>query len=212
MSKVILIEGLDGAGKGTAIESVKRALSDAGKEYVVFSDPGTTQLGSILRNYVKSTDTPELDSKSEILLFFLSRCTLIHELIEPSLAAGKYVILDRFYRTTIAYQGYGNNALNPSVDMLPTIHQLVDLLDLESIIDMEIYLDVDVPTSKERIQVRKGTACQIEARKDEFFEAARLGYLHEAQRLDYIHTVDATRSILEVSKDVTKLTNLLLGK
>lgn len=199
MSKVIVMEGLDGAGKTTAINAITCELDTRGIAYEVLREPGGTQIGEWLRHYVKSLDTPVLDPKSETLLFFLSRSVLVNDVIRPLLAQGTYVILDRFYRSTKMYQGY---ASNPGT--LPLIDDLIKHLELDNLIDLEILMDVDVETSMKRIDLRYSD-CKIEARGRKYFETVRAGYLADAAKYDYIRTVNANESMLTVANNVRKV-------
>lgn len=199
MSKVIVVEGLDGAGKTTAINEITCELTTRGIKYEVLREPGGTEIGEWLRTYVKSLDTPVLDPKSETLLFFLSRSVLVNDVVKPLLEKGTYVILDRFYRTTKMYQGYASNA-----GAVPLIDSLIKHLELDNLIDLEILMDVDVETSLKRINLRYSD-CKIETRGRKYFETARAGYLADAAEYDYIKTVNANANMLTVAANVRKV-------
>ena len=204
MSKVIVVEGLDGAGKANGVETVRRVLEARGKKVKVVIEPGGTEVGNFLRNYVKSFDRPDISNESEILLFFLSRSVLLDQEIKPALARGEYVVLDRFFRTTQAYQGQDEES-----SLL--IDSLVEKLKLEELIDLEIYLDIKVSTSRVRTGRRPvEEACSIEARADSFFEAARDIYIQNSINNPKTEYVNAELPIEAVSRQITNLvTNLL---
>jgi len=204
MSKVIVVEGLDGAGKATAINTIVTCLNLEGVPNVVLREPGSTEIGEWLRNYVKSLDTPQLDPNSELLLFFLSRSVLVNDVIKPKLKEGTVVILDRFYRTTVAYQGQTDSTRG-------LINDLVSGLKLDELVDLEILLDIPVDVSRSRVDLRF-TDCQIEKRSDEFFNKAREIYLAEAEANSYIKAIDANRDIDSVSDSVTEVINNFIVK
>lgn len=205
MSKLIVVEGLDGAGKTTAISTITCQLNLLGIPHQVLREPGGTEIGEWLRTYVKSLDTPILDPQSEILLFFLSRSVLIKDVIEPALAKGTTIVLDRFFRTTLTYQGYGLGGKD-----LPLIRSLITQMELESLIDLELYLDVDVTTSRSRIDLRF-TDCQIEKRNDDFFNQARTGYLNECREHSHIKLINSMQPISAVAEDIQNELKTLYG-
>lgn len=205
MSKVIVIEGLDGAGKGNAVEVVQSTLAKRGKKSRVVIEPGGTEVGTFLRNYVKSFDRPDISNESEILLFFLSRSVLLDQEIRPALERGEYVILDRFFRSTQAYQGH-------DLEASLLIDSLIEKLKLEELIDLEIYLDIKVSTSRERTGQRSlDEACSIEARADAYFETVRDIYIQNSINNPKTEFINAELPIEEVSKQIANLVTKLLN-
>ena len=105
-ARFITLEGLDGAGKSTHLAFIRRYLEQAGIDTVFTREPGGTPLGEKLREILLDIDT-EATLDTETLLMFASRQELVSSLIRPSLAAGRWVVSDRFTDATFAYQGGG---------------------------------------------------------------------------------------------------------
>ena len=101
----IVFEGCEGSGKSTQAELLQTALVESGRQAILVHEPGSTNLGRYLRNYLKSKQP--LTKESELLLFEAARAQLVADEIRPVLANGLIVIADRFAASTLAYQGYG---------------------------------------------------------------------------------------------------------
>ena len=107
-SKFITIEGIEGAGKSTAIKFVQEYLLNEGKDVVVTREPGGTPVAEEIRQLVLNPNTKEvIDPKAELLLMFAGRAQHLARLIQPELTAGKWVVCDRFVDATYAYQSAG---------------------------------------------------------------------------------------------------------
>ena len=102
--KFIVIDGPDGAGKGTQIERLKALITERGGEWVYAKDPGGTPIGDRIRHILLGYDLSEMDPHCEALLFMASRAQLVAEVVRPAVAAGKTVVGDRFISATCAYQ------------------------------------------------------------------------------------------------------------
>lgn len=103
--KFIVIDGPDGAGKGTQIEQLKTWIVEQGGEWTFAKDPGGTVIGDRIRHILLGYDLSEMAPRCETLLFMASRAQLVAEVIRPALAADRTVIGDRFISATCAYQG-----------------------------------------------------------------------------------------------------------
>jgi dTMP kinase len=106
-ARFITFEGPDGAGKTTQLRLLAGRLRDAGHEVVETREPGGTAIGRSIRAIVLDPKNDGLRPTAELLLMFASRAQNVDEVILPSLAAGKFVLCDRFTDSTIAYQGAG---------------------------------------------------------------------------------------------------------
>lgn len=102
--KFIVIDGPDGAGKGTQIEHLKTLITEQGGAWVYAKDPGGTEIGNRIRHVLLGYDLSPMAPRCETLLFMASRAQLVAEIVRPALAAGKTVIGDRFISATCAYQ------------------------------------------------------------------------------------------------------------
>lgn len=105
MSKYIALEGGDGSGKSTVADALAAHLEAGGAEVMVVREPGGTPLGEVVRGLLLDSDS--LDDWAEVFLFAAQRAELAREVIAPALASGKWVVSDRTYYSSIAYQGRG---------------------------------------------------------------------------------------------------------
>lgn len=135
--KLIVIEGLEGAGKSTAVDTLVTLLSEAGISAITTREPGGTEIGEQLRSIIKNPQYKNiLDDKSELLLLYTARTQLLEEVIKPALKKGCWVIADRFELSTRAYQG-GGRGLNLNV-----INQLSEFCLDGFKPDLTLYLDI----------------------------------------------------------------------
>lgn len=197
--KFIVIEGLEGAGKSTAVNVIKSFLADRGIEDVVMCrEPGGTKLGETIRDLVKNSSINEkIDSRTELLLMYASRIQLVENVIKPALASGMSVICDRFYYSTYAYQGGGREI---SLDIIDSIHS-ASLGDFKP--DLTIYMDLDPKIGLQRAAVR-GELDRFEQEKIDFFNKTRDMYLTLADSAPEVMKVDASKSIEEVAGQIKK--------
>jgi dTMP kinase len=103
VGKYIALEGGDGSGKSTVVAALAERLRDAGEEVIVVREPGGTALGEAIRGLL--LDSERLDPWAEVFLFAAQRAELAREVVAPALAAGRWVVSDRSYYSSIAYQG-----------------------------------------------------------------------------------------------------------
>ena len=198
-SKYIVIEGLEGAGKTTARDTVVETLTQLGVGEMIFTrEPGGTQLAEKLRSLVldlKSVGDEVITDKAEVLMFYAARVQLVETVIKPALARGCWVIGDRHDLSTQAYQGGGRGI---DAHMLATLRDTV-LGDFRP--DLTLYLDVEPEVGLKRARAR-GELDRIEQESYDFFHRARARYLELAAADPRIKTIDATRSLDEVMSDI----------
>src|ERR1700745_3187281 len=105
---LITFEGTEGSGKSTQISLLADRLRSTGRAVRVLREPGGTPIGEEIRHTLKhSQHNQAMTPEGELLLLNASRAQLVRETIRPALAAGEVVLCDRYYDSTIAYQGYG---------------------------------------------------------------------------------------------------------
>ena len=105
--KFITLEGGEGVGKSTQARRIKEELGRRGIEVVLVREPGGTPLAEEIRRLLKDYSADAPNARAELMLFLAARAQLVENVIKPALAAGKWVVSDRFSDSTIAYQGYG---------------------------------------------------------------------------------------------------------
>jgi dTMP kinase len=170
--KFIVIEGLEGAGKSTAVAYVERWLRQQAQvpEIVFTREPGGTPLAEQIRTLVKSVTDEPIAEQTELLLMMAARVQLVETVIKPALARGAWVIGDRHQLSTYAYQGGGRGLPMP---LLQQLKQTV-LGDFQP--DLTLYLDIDPKIGLQRARNR-GELDRIELEQVSFFEKTRTAYL-----------------------------------
>ncbi|MDF7681099.1 dTMP kinase [Enterobacteriaceae bacterium ESL0689] len=198
-SNYIVIEGLEGAGKTTARNTVVDALAQHGIRDPLFTrEPGGTVLAEKLRNLIldlQSTEDELIDSQAEVLMFYAARVQLVEKVIKPALARGQWVIGDRHDLSTQAYQGGGRGI---DQTMLTTVRDAV-LGDFRP--NLTLYLDVEPEVGLKRARAR-GELDRIEQESLAFFERTRARYLQLAAQDPTIYTINATQPLAAVTRDI----------
>jgi dTMP kinase len=167
--RLITIEGLDGAGKTTLAEGLAAALRSGGREVQVLREPGGVELSERIRALVKDPAL-RVDARAEALLYAAARAQLVAERVEPLLAAGTWVVLDRFVDSSLAYQGAGRGL---GVDAVRDIN-LFGTGGLQP--DRTLLLRVDRDTRAARQAVRGEAPDRLEREGDGFFDAIGAAY------------------------------------
>lgn len=194
--KFITFEGIDGAGKSTHIQWLADQLTARGKTVVTTREPGGTPLGEKLRALLLAES---MHLETEALLMFAARREHLAEVIEPALAAGTWVISDRFTDATVAYQGGGRGL---SLDKLKVLEDWVHghlQPDLTLLFDLPLAV-AQARIGKERILDR------FEQEEADFHERVRQCYLQRAgQSNGRIRVVQADRTVDEIKKSIEEL-------
>ena len=198
-SKFIVIEGLEGAGKSSAISLVGDFIEKhTGQVPVCTREPGGTPLAERMRDLIKIADeTDPLCDEAECLLLYAARAQLVANVIKPALNRGAWVLGDRHNLSSLAYQG-GGRGLMPLVQVVSK----ATLGDFKP--DLTIYLDIDPAQGLQRA-AKRGELDRIEKQALDFFERARATYLSFAAEDDPIAVIDAGQTMAEVHKDIIAL-------
>lgn len=115
--KFIVLDGIDGAGKGAQLERLQEGLDSAGIEFIRTRDPGGTKIGDRIRHVLLDYDLSEMDVRCETLLFMASRAQLVRDVIAPALTDGVTVLGDRYVSATCAYQGAAGYDCSKVIDL-----------------------------------------------------------------------------------------------
>ena len=196
-AKFIVVEGLEGAGKSTAIEAIKETLNQYGILDVVNTrEPGGTVLAEKMRALVKEEHEGEvLQDMTELLLIYAARVQLVENVIKPALSDGRWVVGDRHDMSSQAYQGGGRQ-----ID--PTVMKNLKQATLGSFKpDLTLYLDLDPRLGLERARGR-GELDRIEKMDISFFDRSRTRYLELANSDDSVKIVDASQNIEQVARGI----------
>lgn len=183
---LISFEGIDGCGKSTQIDLLKQYFERKGLKYSVFREPGGTEISERIRSLLLH-ETEVMDPVTELLLFSAARSQLIQEKVLPLLKDNQIVILDRFFDSTTAYQGYGRKSAD-----LDSIRNLNELATHHIVPDLTFYLRVTPEEAAKRTSgVRKD---RMENSGTQFFSLVSKGYDEMAEKEERIYTLDATHS------------------
>ena len=176
MRNFITLEGPEGGGKSTQAKRLVDHLQAQGHEVLLTREPGGTEIGDQIRQVIMSLENKSMSPEAEFLLFSASRAQVVRELIEPQLERGGIVVCDRFYDSSLAYQGYGHEL---DLELLRTITGFVSgglVPDLTFLLDL---------TSKLGLERRKhdGRWNRLDDYDLAFHERVREGY-HRLAELD----------------------------
>jgi len=197
--KFIVIEGIEGAGKSSAIAVIKDVLAQQKVEFICTREPGGTPLAESLRAIVKSADHQEIvTQETELLLMYASRSQLLANRILPALSSGQWVIGDRHDMSSRAYQGGGRGFDDEVMDSIAQ----VTLKGFSP--NLTLYLDLDPEIGLSRAKAR-GELDRIELEKLEFFQKVRKKYRQLAAADPTIVTIDASRSMQAVHENIQQV-------
>ncbi len=193
----IVIEGLEGAGKSTAIKTVLETLNKVDVHDIVTTrEPGGTPLAEKMRSLVKEEhEGEELQDMTELLLLYAARVQLVETVIKPALANGQWVVGDRHDMSSQAYQGGGRQI---DASLMKNLRDTT-LGDFKPA--LTLYMDIDPRIGLERARGR-GELDRIEKMDISFFERTRERYLDIANNDSSVVVINAEQSIDKVSQDI----------
>ncbi|TAK71770.1 MAG: dTMP kinase [Betaproteobacteria bacterium] len=192
--KFVTLEGVDGAGKSTHLDWIARRLQAAGKKVQVTREPGGTPLGEELRKLLLARS---MHLETEALLMFAARREHLDKLILPALAAGSWVVSDRFTDATFAYQGGGRGL---DLGRIETLEQWVHQ-GLQP--DLTLVFDLSVEEGKRRRVAATSQPDRFEREDLDFFARVRAVYLARAERYPQrIRLIDASRTVEDIRKSL----------
>ena len=196
IGKFIVIEGLEGAGKSSAVTILTKAIEAAGHTVVNTREPGGTAMAEAIRDVVKHDWIDEkVTVEAELLLMYAARAQLVQNVILPSLKKGYWVLGDRHDMSSQAYQGGGRQIDGNMIESLRTI----TLKGFRP--DFTLYMDVEPKEGLKRAKGR-GELDRIDQEELSFFERARERYLLLATQDHNCIVINTMQSIQAVHKDV----------
>ncbi len=200
----LTLEGVEGTGKSTNLAFIADYLRAAGLDLIVTREPGGTELGEEIRALLLRHRDDGMHPDSELLLMFAARAEHLRRLIQPALAAGQWVLSDRFTDATYAYQG-GGRALDAG-----RIAMLEDWTQGELRPDVTFLLDLDPEVGLARA-ANRAELDRFEQENIAFFRRVRTAYqarvMAEPERF---RVVDAAQPLAEVQADLTAYLDALL--
>ncbi|MDT0635978.1 dTMP kinase [Spectribacter hydrogenoxidans] len=200
----ITLEGTEGAGKSSAVPIIRNLLEQAGQRVVVTREPGGTPLAEAIRGVLLADHGEPMPAMSELLLMFAARASHLRDCIEPALAAGAWVICDRFTDASYAYQGAARGL---GSDAVATLEQLVQG---ERRPDRVLWFDLPVEVGIERVNGR-GASNRFDRELQAFHEQVRQAYAARAEAdPDRYRRVDAAAPSEAVADQIRRLIGALL--
>ncbi|MDR2435776.1 MAG: dTMP kinase [Puniceicoccales bacterium] len=199
MGKFITFEGIEGCGKSTQIKLLAEWLLSLGKRVVLTREPGGTELGEQIRILIKEWAIGRpFSARAELLLFEASRAQHVEEKILPALEEGIDVLCDRFFDSSIAYQGEARKIPQSDVMFLNNF-AAGDLLP-----DLTVIVDITPEESVQRLLKRGDRTDRIERESTKFFEDVRSKYLSIARNDPRFLVVNGSQGISDTQDEIRK--------
>jgi len=201
-NKMIVIDGVDGSGKGVQTRRLHQALLDSGLRSLLTREPGGSKAAEDIRKLLVEGEPDKWDSMTELLLMYASRRSHLNDTILPALQQGQWVVCDRFADSSRAFQGIAGDL---GLEVVENIHQLV----VGSFApDMVLILDVPESLALERALGRGGAEDRFEKKGELYQSRVRQAFLQIATSdSKRYQIIDANQSIDEVSQDIFDIVN-----
>jgi dTMP kinase len=194
---LIAFEGIDGSGKTTQAEMLSAQLNNEGISNVILREPGGTALGEGIREILLHRSDLKISAIAEFLLFSASRAQLMQEKIQPALNSSEVVILDRYFYSSIAYQGFGRGI------PIPEINSVNHFATQNVIPDVIFLFKLDMKTALERRAISGRRADRMENGEMEFFQKVIDGFAYCArEEPNRFVTVDGRESAERLSEEI----------
>ncbi|MBO6586467.1 MAG: dTMP kinase [Gracilimonas sp.] len=193
---LITFEGIDGSGKSTQISLLKERLTKLGHKVEVFREPGGTDVSEMIRGMLLNPEL-DIDPITELLLFSSARSQLVAEKVRPLLKQDVIVILDRFYDSTTAYQGFGRKSMP-----IDQINQINAAATHNLVPDFTFYLRLSLEEAAER--TKNFEKDRMELSGDSFFKRVFDGFEHLAETETRFKTIDAGQDKDSIHDDIFK--------
>ncbi|NCC81931.1 MAG: dTMP kinase [Clostridia bacterium] len=199
----ITFEGLDGTGKTTQIHELETKLSELGLPYKKTREPGGTPIAEKIRDIILDPKNTEMCFQAEALLYAASRAQHVSEVIKPALEKGEIVICDRFFDSTLAYQGYAREL------SLEDLHYINNFAMQEVKPELTFLLDIPAAHTSERINSRELDRLDLE--EMDFKNRVRAGFLKIADfEKNRVKVINASLGIQEIHDIIWEKTKSIL--
>ncbi len=204
---LITFEGIDGAGKSTQIKKLVHFLTKEGVDVLTLREPGGTPAAEKIRTILLDI-SHKVTPVGELLLFSASRAELVHDVVKPALREGKTVILDRFFDSTTAYQGYGRGI---DLDLLQSV---ISIATCGITPDITFYLDLEPEEALKRKFAKSSIPLAFESEEldrmersgIDFYRKVQQGYLEIIrQNPERFISLDALLPVGELHQQITAI-------
>jgi dTMP kinase len=205
-NRMIVVDGVDGAGKGVQTRRLIRSLENAGLPVILTREPGGSPAAEEIRELLVNGDPEKWDDMTELLLMYAARRAHMRDTVWPALAAGKWVVSDRHADSSRAFQGIAGEL---GLELVEALHSLV-LGDFQP--ELVIILDLSESTALERTRNRGGGEDRFERKGEAYHARVRNAFLEIAARDSRRYQViDAGKSMDRVSEDIVARVNRHFG-
>lgn len=210
MGFFITFEGIEGCGKSTQLSLLKTRLEKMGRAVLGVREPGGTLLGEQVRSVLLNTTEEGIDPWAELFLYEACRAQLVAKVIRPALIEGKVVLCDRFYDSTLAYQGFGRGLDREKIAGLNTLATGGLVPDLTILVDCAE--DVGLKRAWSRINSASGAKEDRFEKEDAAFHSrVREGFLEIARGASRVRVVDGSREISTVHREICDIIEGVAG-
>ncbi len=208
----ITFEGIEGCGKSTQTELLRKHLEELGHAVLITLEPGGSRLGAELRRMLLSLDSSDLTREAELFLYLADRAQHVHQVIRPALEAGRVVISDRFMHSTLAYQGYGRKMRIETLQRMNSVAVDGILPDLTFLLDLPPETGLRRALSRNMEKNIISSEGRFEAEALDFHTRVRQGYLELASReQERIVVLDAEADPETVFEGIRKKVDQAMG-
>lgn len=195
----ITFEGIDLSGKSTQIKLLAQYLKDRKKKVISVREPGGTEISEKIRDIILDKEHLKMEYLTEFLLFSASRHQLTKEIILPHLKKNYYVLSDRYFDSSTAYQGYGGK-----ID-LKIINSINKIAAYNLIPDRTFLINISIEECIRRKQLMKKTEDRIEQKEISYYKKVINGYLKIADNnKQRFFVIDGTKSIKDIHGEIVK--------
>ena len=201
----ITFEGIEGSGKSTQCKLLKEYLEGKGRKVSVTREPGWGAMGKLIRNLILEEKDMDIHPFTELYLFCADRVQHVKDYISPRIEEGEVVICDRYFDSTIIYQGYGRQ-----LDLY-MVKKLAEASTLNLVPDITFLLNLPVKEGLKRLDLRDETTNRMDEEPMEFHELIRQGYVSEANlNTNRIKIINASHNAEDVQKQIRSLIDNIL--
>lgn len=201
----ITFEGIEGSGKSTQCKLLMEYLESKGHKVSLTREPGWGAMGKLIRHLILDEKDLDIHPLTELYLFCADRVQHVKDFINPKLKNGEVVICDRYFDSTIVYQGYGRQ-----LDLY-TVKKLAEASTLELVPNITFLLNLPVKDGLKRLDLRDETTNRMDEEPIEFHELIRQGYISEATlNTNRIKIINASHEADDVQKQIRSLIDTVI--